>query len=115
MYYVYIISSTIRNYTYIGITNSLERRINQHNSGYNKTTKPYRPFKLIYFEELKDRKEARVREKYFKSGVGREKIKLLKLRAGLLYKIYVKSIHFHRLIFQNVFAMMKIYKIFYKL
>ncbi|MDF1612162.1 GIY-YIG nuclease family protein [Stygiobacter electus] len=83
MYYVYIISSTIRNYTYIGITNSLERRINQHNSGYNKTTKPYRPFKLIYFEELKDRKEARVREKYFKSGVGREKIKLLKLRAGL--------------------------------
>ncbi|MCX7875381.1 MAG: GIY-YIG nuclease family protein, partial [Melioribacteraceae bacterium] len=61
----------------------IERRLHQHNSGYNKTTKPYKPFKLIYFEKLESRIEARQREKYFKSGIGREKIKELKLRAGL--------------------------------
>ena len=77
MYFVYAIKSTIRNYIYIGITNNLTRRINQHNKGYNITTKPYRPFKLIYKEELSDRKEAREREKFLKSGIGREFLKKL--------------------------------------
>ena len=77
MYFVYAIKSTIRNYIYIGITNDLSRRINQHNKGYNKTTKPYRPFKLIYKEKLSDRKEARIREKFLKSGIGREFLKKL--------------------------------------
>ncbi|PJA97150.1 MAG: endonuclease, partial [Ignavibacteriales bacterium CG_4_9_14_3_um_filter_34_10] len=49
MYYVYAISSKNRNYIYVGITDNIARRINQHNKGYNKTTKPYLPFELIYF------------------------------------------------------------------
>ena len=69
MYYLYAISSTKRNYIYVGITSNIERRLNQHNSGYNKTTKSYRPFELIYQEELGTRIEARKREKYFKSGI----------------------------------------------
>jgi putative endonuclease len=71
MYYVYAISSIVRKYIYIGITDDLERRLNLQQKGYNKTTKPYRPFKLIYSEQLADRIQARSREKYFKSTSGR--------------------------------------------
>ena len=49
------------------MTNNLEKRLKEHNSGYEKTTKPYAPFKFIYKEELTTRPEARIREKYFKS------------------------------------------------
>jgi putative endonuclease len=55
----------------------LERRVDQHNSGRNKTAKPYRPYVIIYFETLKNRTEAREKEKYFKSGSGREFLKTL--------------------------------------
>ena len=72
MYYVYAISSQIKNYIYVGLTNNVGRRFNEHNLGYNKTTKPYRPFKLILTENFNTRSEARLREKYFKSGIGKE-------------------------------------------
>ncbi|PIS07589.1 endonuclease [Candidatus Berkelbacteria bacterium CG10_big_fil_rev_8_21_14_0_10_43_13] len=75
MYFVYVLKSTKRNYHYIGISNNLSRRINQHNKGYNKTTKPYTPFKLIYSEKYPDRVSARTREKQLKSGCGREFIR----------------------------------------
>jgi putative endonuclease len=77
MYYVYAISSEVRKYIYIGITDDLVRRLKQHQDGYNKTTKPYRPFKLIYSEQLPDRIQARIREKYFKSTYGRILLKKL--------------------------------------
>jgi putative endonuclease len=75
MYFVYVLKSTKRNYHYIGISNNLSRRINQHNKGYNKTTKPYTPFKLIYSEKHPDRVSARTREKQLKSGCYREIIR----------------------------------------
>ena len=75
MFYVYAIRSTIRNYTYIGLSNNLERRINEHNSGYNKTTKSYAPFLLIYQKEYSSRPKAREAEKYLKSSAGREFLK----------------------------------------
>jgi len=64
MYYVYALSSTTRNYIYVGLTDNIQRRINQHNAGKSKTTKPYRPFVLIYSETFETRLEARAREKY---------------------------------------------------
>ena len=72
MYYVYAILSTGSKYRYIGITDNVARRVGQHNRGYNATTKPYTPFRLIFVEEHVDRKSARVREKYLKTGIGRE-------------------------------------------
>lgn len=53
----------------------MERRINQHYTGRNKTAKPYLPFKLIYTEEFPDRYAARKRGKYLKSGIGKEFLK----------------------------------------
>ena len=77
MYYVYAISSNERNYIYVGLTDNLERRLSEHNSGRNKTTQPYLPFTLIHFEEYNTRTEAREKEKYYKSGIGKEKLKLI--------------------------------------
>jgi len=78
MFYVYAIKSEIRNYIYVGLTNNLERRISEHNNGQNKSTKAYKPFVLIYSEKHLERKDARIKEKYFKSGIGKELLKGLK-------------------------------------
>ena len=73
-YFVYVIKSQNKNYTYIGQTTNLIERLTRHNSGREKTTKSYRPFKLIHVELADSRKEARSLEKYFKSGFGRENV-----------------------------------------
>ncbi|MGB5850499.1 MAG: GIY-YIG nuclease family protein [Ignavibacteriaceae bacterium] len=72
---MYAISSKTRKYIYVGITNNLSRRIADHNRGYNKTTRAYRPFKLMLSEEFTTRTAAREREKYLKSGFGKEFLK----------------------------------------
>ncbi len=76
MFYTYALKSLSRNYIYVGLTNDLERRINEHQTGRNKTTKPYRPFQLIYTETHTTRQEAREREKYLKSGIGKQSLKI---------------------------------------
>jgi putative endonuclease len=77
MFYVYAITSLSRNYIYVGLTNNLERRISEHNSGQNRSTKAYKPFDLILKEEFNTRGKARIREKYLKSGVGKEYLRTL--------------------------------------
>ncbi len=77
MFEVYAIKSISRNYLYIGLTNNFERRFKQHNKGQNRTTKPYAPFILILQEPFPDRIKAREREKYLKSGIGKEYLKSL--------------------------------------
>lgn len=77
MYYVYAIKSIVIEYIYVGISDNPARRIEQHNKGYNRTTKPYKPFKTIIIEEYPDRIAAREREKYLKTGCGKEYLKTL--------------------------------------
>jgi len=80
MFYVYIIQSEKDGRLYKGMTQNLENRIREHNRGKTKTTKHFKPWKLLYYEEFPDRIQARAREKYFKSGGGRRFIyKHLKL------------------------------------
>lgn len=78
MHYVYAISSIGHNYIYVGMTQDVDKRIQRHNDGRERTTKFYRPFELIYSEVCKTRIEARVREKYWKSGIGKEQLRKLK-------------------------------------
>jgi len=56
----------------------LESRIARHNKGYEKTTKPYCPFVLLFSEQVNTRTDAREREKYWKSGIGKEKLRRLR-------------------------------------
>ena len=74
-YFVYAIKSLSKNYIYVGLTNNLDRRIHQHNSGRGRSTKSYAPFRLILSEKIGARIEARKREKYLKSGIGKEFLK----------------------------------------
>ncbi len=75
MFYTYAIKSIVRNYLYVGLTNNIARRIDQHQDGREQTTAAYRPFRLILTEEYKTRAEARKREKCLKSGIGKEWLK----------------------------------------
>lgn len=72
---IYILLSDKDKRTYIGSTDNLERRLNEHNSGLCKSTKNRRPLRVIYTEEFRTLVEARNREKYFKSAPGRRKLK----------------------------------------
>lgn len=78
MYYVYAINSLIRKYIYVGLTSDIDKRIERHNKGWEITTKNYRPFRLVFLTIIVSRKEARLLEKYLKSGVGKEFLKSLK-------------------------------------
>ncbi|PCH86323.1 MAG: endonuclease [Flavobacteriales bacterium] len=77
-YFVYALKSLVRNYIYVGLTYDLSGRVQRHNAGRERTTRPYLPFELIYSEEHADRITARIREKYLKSGTGKEFLKKLK-------------------------------------
>ena len=66
MFYLYILKSQIKNWHYIGSTDNVSDRLRSHNSGATKSTRPYRPLKLIYTEEYGTKKEALVREYFIK-------------------------------------------------
>ncbi len=75
MYKVYILKSFVHPKTYIGLTDNLKRRLNEHNSGKHFYTKRHIPWGVIYSEDQPDLVMARKREKYFKSAAGRRYIK----------------------------------------
>ena len=66
MFYVYILRSKKDKNLYVGFTNDLRRRLQEHNSGLNKSTEYRRPFELIYYEAYKSEKDARKREENLK-------------------------------------------------
>jgi putative endonuclease len=76
-YYTYILISEKDQKRYIGSTSDIEKRIKEHNQGIVKSTKNRRPLKLIHTEEFNTKKEAMKREKFYKSGIGREYLKKL--------------------------------------
>ena len=77
MFYVYVLFSKNYNRHYTGMSIDVEKRLSQHNLKQNTSTKAYIPWKIIYTERFKTRVEARKKEKYLKSGIGREFIKTL--------------------------------------
>jgi putative endonuclease len=79
MWKVYAIRSEVNGMIYVGMCSNLERRLKEHNDGRSKFTKAYRPWRLIYTEEAADRVSARAREKYWKSGIGKEFLKSIKV------------------------------------
>ena len=76
-YYVYIMSSPSRT-LYTGVTNNLERRVNEHKSGtLDGFTKRYRIDRLVYVQETNDIGGAIAAEKQIKSLVRSKKIALI--------------------------------------
>jgi len=75
MFYTYVIRSKIDGKYYTGATKDLRKRLNEHNAKKVFSTKHRAPFELIYYEACMDEIDARVREKYLKSGMGKRYIK----------------------------------------
>ena len=66
MFYVYTLKSKKDNSLYIGYTNDLKRRFDEHNSGKSFATKYKVPFELVYYEAYKSQSDAKFRENQLK-------------------------------------------------
>jgi putative endonuclease len=64
---VYIIQSEFDGTLYTGHTNNVVNRLQRHNDGKARYTKPKRPWRLVYTEEFLSRAEAMQRETELKS------------------------------------------------
>ena len=81
-YYAYILQSLKNNSLYIGYTSDLKERFKEHNLGLSQATKPFIPYKIIFYEAFLSRIDAKNREIYLKGGYGRKTIK------GLMKKYF---------------------------
>jgi putative endonuclease len=72
MYYVYVLKSVSTNIRYVGQTSDLNKRISAHISGDSRYTKNRGPWVLAHKESFATRSEAIIRERYLKTGKGRE-------------------------------------------
>lgn len=76
MYTVYLLESIGTGKWYIGYTPSdVQKRLKRHNDGEVASTKPFRPWEIIYYECYVNRNDATGREKFLKSGAGRSFLK----------------------------------------
>ena len=66
MFYVYVLRSKKTGEMYIGVTNNVDRRLEQHNAGDSYWTKSRRPFEMVYYEAYLSREDALQREKKLK-------------------------------------------------
>jgi putative endonuclease len=75
MVYTYVMQSEKDKKWYTGSTNDLRKRFKQHNLGQIKSTKGRGPFIIIYYEACVNDHDARIREKYLKTGMGKRYLK----------------------------------------
>lgn len=75
MFYNYILQSQNHKDLYVGYTTDLRKRLQEHNQGLNRATKPFRPWKLIYYEACLNEKDAKRREHYLKTNQGQRLLK----------------------------------------
>ncbi len=82
-WYVYVLRSAKDGQFYIGSTNDVRRRVQQHQRGENVSTAKRLPVELLYFEGHTSKEDALRREKYLKSTKGRTMLRQI-LRGALL-------------------------------
>jgi putative endonuclease len=76
---------------YVGITNDLSRRLNEHRSGHSKAGQIIGTFTVIHTESFTDHKSARIKEKFLKSGQGRKWLDKLETESDQPHSRRVKS------------------------
>ena len=78
MWYVYIVRCK-DDKLYTGITNNLDRRLTEHNTGHGgRFTRVRRPVKLVYFEKISGKSAALKKEIKIKRLDHNEKLELIK-------------------------------------
>ena len=73
--HVYVLKSEKNGDLYVGMAYDPQSRLKEHNTGKNRYSKGLIPWKILFTETYPDWKTARAREKYLKSGVGKEFLK----------------------------------------
>jgi putative endonuclease len=76
-YYVYILHNKQKNFIYIGYSENLKQRVEDHNKGRSTSTKKYTPLKLIHYEAYCDKIDAKRRERYLKTNRGKTTLKTM--------------------------------------
>ena len=75
MFYVYAFYDKNRKVFYIGFTNDLKRRVQEHKNGKTHTTYRMADKLLVYYEACLSKEDAMKREKQLKTGFGRGYLK----------------------------------------
>ena len=75
MFTVYVLKSVSADWFYVGMTTDFDRRLSDHNRGYNLSTKSKAPFIVIFTEVYNTSLEARNREKFLKNASGKRFIR----------------------------------------
>jgi putative endonuclease len=83
MHYVYILLNEAKTRTYTGVADDVNKRLALHNAGRVKASRPYRPYNIIHTEAFETPKEARQKEKFYKSTTGRRRIKEMFFKLNL--------------------------------
>ena len=78
MFHVYVLRSDKTGRRYIGSCENMIQRLEQHNSGAAKATRHGIPWTLIHSESFSTRVEAVRKERYFKTGRGRDELNRLR-------------------------------------
>ena len=74
-HYVYVLQSRKHKKLYVGYTDDLKKRFQEHNRRLNTSTKPFSPWQLIHYEAYRHEKDAKRREKYLKTSQGSRLLK----------------------------------------
>ncbi len=75
MFYTYLLKSKKDGHLYTGSTGDLRKRLKEHNTGKSNYTKKHMPYDIIYYEACLNEEDARSRELYLKSGMGKRYLK----------------------------------------
>ena len=84
LYYTYVLENTLTKRHYVGSTNDIDRRLEEHNRGHTKSTRSRGKWKLLYVEKYNIEEQARKRERQIKSYKGGGAFK--KLIAGVVHR-----------------------------
>jgi putative endonuclease len=77
MFHTYVLRSEKTGRRYIGSCKNLENRLRQHNAGGSKATSHGIPWILIHSEQFETRVAAARKERYYKTGRGRDELNRL--------------------------------------
>lgn len=75
MYYVYAILSLVNKDLYIGYSEDLRQRLQEHNTGRVQSTKSKKPWKLLYYEAYNEKSLALKQEKRLKMHAAKVELK----------------------------------------
>ncbi len=79
-YYMYIAANGFRSILYVGVTNDIHRRMNEHKAGVGSAfTAKHNIRDLLYFEEFREVRQAIAREKQVKGWNRRKKLDLIRM------------------------------------